>query len=504
VLPFVDDPLFEKVRRRLGDSSDVAPIELPAVRRLIDERRFPEAVGAARAACEASGADPAHAYWIGFATALVGRPVQAKPWLEIALGSNPLDVRAHAALALVSKHLGDKAAQVAHYRKAVELQPRNPMLRAGCAEALLENGQPEDGEREARTGLAISPGHSVCVAALARTIQAQGRGAEAIRLLEESLKSKDDRDLAWILADVYLRAGNYLAGFKAFEIRRRPSLHREQVRDPVLSKPEWHGDALAGRQLLVVHEQGLGDTLQAMGYAWTLAARGQRISAVVPKAMLRFFGAQDFLQHVYGDGEAIPRRAYDCWCFTMSLPLLLGEDGSGPMPRKAYLAAFNDDTMRLHASPSALKVGLCWAGSTDNPEEPLRSISLHRFAPLAEVPRLQLTSCQYGVEPSALPGFIRPPPRAIVDLADTSALISQFDVLISVDTAAAHLAGAMGREVWLLARWFGDWRWGTSGDTTYWYPTMRIIVEEIGSSMYPFTLTNLDTAGPDVVGASRR
>jgi hypothetical protein len=364
---------------------------------------------------------------------------------------------------------------VEHYRKAIELSPNDPDLRANCAEALLETGEVDAARHELRAGLEAAPGHTLCTLALARTFVAQGAVIEAIALLERCAPQSHDRDVRWLLADCYLRAGRYREGFEAYEARRQPSTRLAHVAQPKLSKPEWKGDPLAGRRLLVLHEQGLGDTLQSMRYAAALAASGERVSAVVVPALQRLLAAQPFLEKVYLTGEPIPRDAYDCWCLVMSLPRLLGEDGSGKFAKPSYLSAPPDDTMSFDKGSPRLRVGVCWAGSSVNPNDALRSIPPERFSSLSEIPGIQLVSCQHGIEPSALPSFIHASSRPIADLADTAALVAQLDLLISVDSAPAHLAAAMGREVWLLARWNGDWRWGDSGATTHWYPTMRLL-----------------------------
>lgn len=472
------DALLEQVRDRIGGAAAAELADAPDVRNLIDKGHAGDAFDAARRICAARNGDPAFAYWIGVAAAFAGRPAQAEPWLVLAIEANEKDFRAHAALAYISKPLGRLQQRVQHYRRAIELSPKDASLRINCSEALLETGQPESAMQEARAALALSPADSHGTAALARALQAAGQGDEAIRLLNEALKTSDDRDLRMCLADTYLRQGRCREGFEAYEARRRPGRHASfaYVKDPGLSRPEWRGDALAGRRLLVVSEQGLGDNLFAMRYATVLAARGDHVSVVIAEPMRRLLAGQSYLRKVYVLGAPIPRADYDCWCFALSLPARLGEDGTAqPWNRDPYLAAVDDGTMRVDAPPGTLKVGLSWAGSTINPNDALRSIDPQRFVPLAEVPGVKLYSCQHGIADTALPEFLRPSPRPLSDLADTSAFLTQLDLLISIDSAPAHLAAAMGRETWMLARWFGDWRWGESGSESHWYPAIRIL-----------------------------
>jgi len=471
-----EDPLLKRVRARLDSTSGVvAPVPAPSVRALLDSRRFAEALAEARRVCEASGADPAYACWIGRAAAYAGQLHGAQQWLELAVQANAEDAKAHVALGQLQRRLGRLEVALAHLHRAIVLRPGSASLRAYYCGALLASGDPAAAEREARAGLQSWPNESLLVGPLASALLAQNRSADAIELLEGQAQRVSDRDFRLELADNYLRAGKYREGFDAYEARRQQSriLAQWYVPDPPLYQPEWKGGALGGRRVLLVHEQGFGDTLMALRYAAVLSATGKEVSIAVPQALERLLRAQRYLRRVYGDGEPIPRAAYDCWCHVMSLPRLLGEDGSGGMARIPYISW--KDEASLPDSPAQLRVGVCWAGSGAYRDDGLRSLSARQLAPLAKIPGVRLVCCQYGVAPTALPPRVEAPLRPIADLADTAALIAQLDLLISVDTAPAHLAGAMGWEVWLLNRWFGDWRWGDSGAATHWYPTMRIL-----------------------------
>src|SRR5262249_41037077 len=154
-------------------------------------------------------------------------------------------------------------------------------FRANCAEALLEGGRAEDAEVHAKAGLAAAPGHVGCAAVLARALFAAGSRQEAVRQLREGAALSRYKDLRWTLAHLLLRAGALKEGFRLYEARREAGGVQAQVTNPGLSKPEWRGEPLEGRRLLVMHEQGLGDTLFAMRYTTGLAKRGEKVSAVV-------------------------------------------------------------------------------------------------------------------------------------------------------------------------------------------------------------------------------
>ena len=217
----MSDALLAQVRGRLTGAA-VALIEPAAVKRLLEQKRPDQALAAARKACAGRAGDPAYAYWVGVAAAFAGRAAEAAPWLEAAIAANPRDARAHAALAYVSRPLGRLGARVAHYRRAIELSPRDPVLRTNCSEALLDVGDAESAEREARAALALAPEHPLSVGALARAAQARGRSDEAIALLQAALrKSPGERDLRWWLAHACLRAGRRRATARSATWRSR-------------------------------------------------------------------------------------------------------------------------------------------------------------------------------------------------------------------------------------------------------------------------------------------
>jgi hypothetical protein len=237
--------------------------------------------------------------------------------------------------------------------------------------------------------------------------------------------------------------------------------------------------------LLLHAEQGLGDTLQFCRYAPLAAARA-RVVLEVQAPLARLLSSLPGVSQVIARGEALP--AFDAQAPLLSLPRAFGTTIETVPARVPYLAADPDQAAawgrRLAALPG-LKVGLCWAGEprAGFPElaaiDARRSISLAALAPLAKVAGVSFVSLQKGAP--AAQAADPPPPMALfdytaelADFADTAALVENLDLVISVDTSVAHLAGAMARPVWLLNRFDTCWRWLLDRQDSPWYPTLRL------------------------------
>ena len=260
---------------------------------------------------------------------------------------------------------------------------------------------------------------------------------------------------------------------------------------PRVAAPDWEGEPLAGRSILVFSEQGFGDGLQFVRYVPQLAAMAGRVTLLTERPLEPLFaaslpGAQVAVRLPEG-------AAFDCKVAMMCLPRLFGTTLASVPADAPYLAVDADAAARwatrLAALPPGLRVGLVWAGASrrHNPGasaiDARRSVSLAQFAPLAAASGAQFVSLQVG-EPSA--EAAEPPPGMVLtdwtdelrDFADTAALIAGLDLVITVDTAVAHLAGALGKPVWILSRYDGCWRWLKDREDSPWYPTARLFHQD--------------------------
>jgi hypothetical protein len=259
----------------------------------------------------------------------------------------------------------------------------------------------------------------------------------------------------------------------------------------------WDGRAGDGRRVLLHAEQGFGDTLQLIRYAAMVAARGAQVIVECQPPLKMLFKRIEGNWEVVGRGEALP--SFDAHCPLMSLPYVFGTRVETIPTAVPYLTAspakverwrerlreVDDGGVSGSGQRPRLKVGLVWAGG-NRPEHPdfnridlVRSLSLNRFAPFSEISGVAFVSLQKGPAGAQAAS----PPRGLMlfdwtgeleDFDDTAALVEALDLIITVDTAVAHLAGALGKPTWLVHRFATCWRWGLEGENAPWYPTMRI------------------------------
>jgi len=246
-----------------------------------------------------------------------------------------------------------------------------------------------------------------------------------------------------------------------------------------IAQPEWRGEPAAGQRILLHAEQGLGDTLQFVRYAPGVAARGLQVTLEVQAPLVRL------LQNLPGVGEVVaagnPRPEFDLHCPLMSLPLAFATDlDSIPADVPYLFPTSNLLSCWGECLPprGGVRVGLVWAGNRGHGDvrhhfiDRRRSIDPALLAPLAEVVGVTWVNLQHDA--TALPFPMTDPMAAICDFADTAALVAQLDLVIGVDTSVVHLAGGMGKPVWMLSRFDGCWRWMHGRHDSPWYPTMRI------------------------------
>jgi hypothetical protein len=273
-----------------------------------------------------------------------------------------------------------------------------------------------------------------------------------------------------------LEKGEFEEGFREYEWRW--GLAEFASRRRTFLQPEWDGSELGGRTILLYTEQGLGTSVQFARYASLVADRGGGVIVQCPARLANLLKTVPGVWRVVSGSESVPN--FDVHAPLVSLPRLFGTTLNSVPAHfpyvsvdKARLAAFD----RCLGQVTGFKVGLVWRG---NPKpDPARSCALSEFAPLRRVEGVMFYSLQIG-EGAEEAG--RPPAgMRLVDLcalqkdfADTAAAISRLDLVISVDTSVAHVAGAMGKPVWTLLPYLSDWRWMVDREDTPWYPTMRL------------------------------
>ena len=437
------------------------------------------AVPLIRQAISINPSDPEYHTHLGMALLSVGQLDDAIASFRKSLDlkrSNP-EVLFFLANALQARGMLDEAIET--YRKSLAYAPGVAQAHANLGAALKQAGRSEEAVVECRRALMIQPSSPEAMNNLGGILQDQGQFAEAMQTFRNLLATQPNfAEARMSLGLALLLQGEFKEGWPAYEARRQI---RRIARDFGFAQPYWDGSPLGGRTILLASEQGFGDTIQFARYAPLVAARGGQVVLQCKPELKRLLTGQCGIEQVFSPGDPVP--AFDVWCLLMSLPHLM-ETTLETVPAQVPYLAPDPWLVRIWAErmkneTPGLKVGLVWAGGPHNKNDRVRSISLAALAPLANVPGVRFYSLQKGPaseQARALPQGMQLTDWSpeLHDFADTAALVANLDLVISVDTAVAHLAGAIGKPVWLLIPLSPDFRWLLNRADSPWYPTMRI------------------------------
>lgn len=417
---------------------------------------------------------------LGIALANQGRWPEALAQFQRAVVLAPDEVDAHNALGNAQLALGRHEAAVAAYRRALQIDPACAKAHGNLGIALHVLGRLEEAAASCRRAAAIDPTSADTYNNLGNVLLDSGVPEEAARCLEAALQRRPGFAMAeQNLATVMLLRGEIERGFALYERRLAAEelglahlLRHYCTRLP--GTPLWEGDALGGRRLLVWDEQGLGDVIMMLRYLPLLKARGAgEITVSCRPELHRLVAALPSVDRVTRP-DAVAQEAVDCHCSIMSLPHRLGtrrETIPAEVPYLHVPPATAARWVQRLAAVDGFKVGLAWAGSPAQNRSALRNVALSRLALLLAVPGARFVSLQKGALPAT--GLLDWMGECD-DLLETAALVQQLDLVISVDTAVAHLAAALGKPVWLLNRYGSEWRWMLDRPDSPWYPTLRL------------------------------
>lgn len=301
------------------------------------------------------------------------------------------------------------------------------------------------------------------------------RLAQAVDSFERALTLKPDfADAHSCLGKALVMLGDQTRGWRELEWRWKT--HLGQLHASPHNQPMWDGSPLAGRKLMVFAEQGYGDMFQFVRFLPQLTRAGHEVVFLCPPELKSLFRQASEMGRIVATDETLPD--FDVQCPLMSLPLHLGTTLQSIPVEMPYLKA-EPKAVELWLSQRrpGLNVGLVWAGRPTHKHDHERSIILAQFAPLAQIEGVHFISLQKGPrEHEPLPDgmtLTRVGDR-LHDFSDTAAVIESLDLLITVDTAVAHLAGALNKPVWMMLQYAPDWRWMLDRADSPWYPTMRL------------------------------
>ncbi len=401
----------------------------------------------------------------------------AQAELQKVLAAEPQNIMAQISLAQVADAAGDYAASLHAAERAIALQPQHPDALFARALALNRLQRDDDAAAVYRRLLDVVPQHTHAWDNLGQSLQQLGQTAAAEAAYRQALVcAPDDADTNYHLALLLLLQGKLEQGFHAYDWRWRavPGLRRLS-----LSAPLWDGKNAAGRTILVADEQGFGDGLMFCRYLPLLRARGARVIYACRAPLLPLLHGWDGADQVIPITEA-PQAVCDAHCSLLDLPYMLGTTVATIPAAIPYLQAPAGTIPEPVAATDMVRVGLVWAGNPNHKHDRRRSIALTQFVHILGVPGVRY----YNL---LRPDDLRDADAArlahdnIVDLgatfgdfADTARGIAALDLVITVDTAAAHLAGALGKATWVLLPFAPDWRWQTEREDSPWYPGMKL------------------------------
>jgi Tfp pilus assembly protein PilF len=411
---------------------------------------------------------------------------QAETCFRNAIASNPDNADALANLGSICKDRGDPDQAEAYYRRALKLKPGAAETCTNLGAVLQQRGDSGGAEDFYRRALALRPDYASAHNNLGSIFLMQRKLTEAEACLRTALQlNPNDASARYNLSMVALLRGDYREGLALYESRFDGLPHElagaRVVAGSLKAEARWQGDSLPGKRVLVWTEQGLGDSLMMMRYLPMLKERGAgAVTVLCDPALVRVMQSMPGVNEVACRIDAVSPESYDAHCPIMSLPHLFGTRRDSipcSVPYLSVPAPLKSEWDERLSGITAMKVGLVWAGNSALRADSRRSIALDQFAPFQEIDGIQLISLQKGEAARQLEQWGGRIPNwmdACVDFMDTAALVDRLDLVISVDTAVAHLAGALGKPVWLLNRSESEWRWGLEGEGAPWYPTMKI------------------------------
>ncbi len=382
-----------------------------------------------------------------------------------------------------------------YYKRAIELRPDATHFYSNLGIHYKMINKPEEAEKILLEGLKIDEKSTMLHFNYGTLLGELKRWEEAIKHYERAIEI--DPNLAgahYNLATIYLNLGDLERGWKEYEWRWEsyPEFKRIYTRLP--SEKRWDGKAdIIGKKFFLYAEQGMGDTIQFARFVKILKQRGVgHITLEEHRDLVSLMQTLEGPDKIITLGDPVPE--FDFHCSIVSLPYLLGLNDLSLIPNEPYLkcnytalpnfSALEDQHWQNYKDK--IRIGIVWGGNPVHRHDPWRSTELKNFKRL-QLDNVKLFSLQKDTRPRFWPGFgqrdltIDSEGMSVVDLKDfmidynsTAALIDRMDLIICVDTATAHLASAMGKPVWLLVAYHNDWRWLQNGESTIWYPNMRI------------------------------
>ena len=420
-------------------------------------------------------------YWAGYLLRELGRFDEALVSLDRSAELRSDHAPTFAIRGLVLAKLGRYEQAIADYERAIQLDPKSVDAYSNLGNALRALGQPENALSWYDRSVAIAP-NIANATNRAITLTELGRFDEAMVAYDQALAiDPNHATLVWNFALLQLWLGNFEAGWRGREARwKNPDIAAGY---PKLDTPMWLGkEPVAGKTVVVCQDEGMGDAIQFARYIPMLAARGARVILVVDEPLCPLLAGLSGVSHCLPKKQGMVVPPFDFHVAIDSLPLAFGTRLDTIGAATAYLPLPDADRVQTWEGRlgrrERLRVGLAWSGNPKHSNDRNRSIPLRLLSGILDVDAmfvsLQKNSKPQDADTLRERGDIFDHTALLTDFAETAALVSCLDLVITVDTSVAHLAAAVGRPTWILLPYVADWRWLLDRDDSPWYPTVRL------------------------------
>jgi tetratricopeptide (TPR) repeat protein len=410
--------------------------------------------------------------------------------LEKALELGAKDARVHNALGSAYVYLDRLSDAVEQFYEALALEPDSAEAHSNLGYVLFRDMEEyEQGARHIQRALELAPDHVGTLCNWVMVLQRTGREAEALQLANQLLSG--DPNMAQVRANralILLERGEFAAAWADYEARKQVDRNASTSDYPA---PEWDGSSLGGHSIFVYAEQGLGDHIMFASCIPDLMKIAGAVTiecnAKLEKIFRRSFpDAAIVAERAWRDSRSLAGQPADYKVAIGSLPLFFRRSRADFPAHAGYLRADPARVERWRAElarlPGHRKVGISWRGGLASTRRSIRSISLEQWAPVLTVPDIDFVSLQYGGVAKEIDRFcestgsrVQHWEEAIADYDETAALVSALDLVISVQTAVVHLAGALGKTTWALLPSLPEWRYGSEDHTMLWYPAVNLV-----------------------------
>lgn len=381
-------------------------------------------------------------------------------------------------LGLALKNTHGIAEAEACLRRAIELNPKYPDAHNNLGILLKETDRLAEGESCFRQALTGNPNYPEVYHNLGHLLKNSNRLAEAEEAYCKAIElAPDFLETRVSLGTLYLLQEHYAKGWENYEMRYKAGSHFQPT------SPRWQGEDLSKRTILLYYDQGFGDTLQFVRFAMTVAAAAAKTIVWVQRPLAKLLATSQ-PQFTIHTGTTPPSEHYDFACPLLSLPLVLQPAPETLAQAVPYIqstpkitATWRSRLAQHSGNDSLSKIGVVWAGNPNHDNDHHRSIPFDLFSKLFTIDNIHWISLQVDKKAAnsiAMFDNVMDFSAELVDFSETAGIIENLDLVITVDSAVAHLAGSLGRQTWLLLPFAPDWRWGLAREDSLWYPTVHL------------------------------